>query len=390
MSIKELNELIDEIEWLNEDYKKTSKKRKEKILLKKKKKHQQRIKILIACGIPLSLIGLINLEIYLEKKLNNPYNGKNLKISSSSANIIKSEIEEKLNITIENNQIENYILLKAILENQKLTQEQKITASTELINIIEDNPYIEKEYAYNSLSTLTINYKERPSDTKESVLGEYTHGEIMYYSYSDIYIYSNICENVLEHELIHSLLTTNSNEDYITFIKEGLTELLNDEYFSKNPYIEFECYPYEILINKLLCEIVTEDTLLKAYTTGNIDILYNELLKIDKKTSPENFLQSINELLNNFKEGKEIVPDKVLELHNQLIKYFVYSKPKENNKDYQAFARYLELFDTLKEKEPYTSYLEIIETKGYISKIYFNKKIKNNPKNKIKKLTKNI
>ena len=97
------------------------------------KTNQKTKKLLIALGLPLSLVGLINLYLFLEKEINNPYRNNNLKITEAKAIKIKSKIEEELNINIDNNQLEEYALLNALLNNKKLTQEQRITISNNLI-----------------------------------------------------------------------------------------------------------------------------------------------------------------------------------------------------------------------------------------------------------------
>ncbi len=386
MSIEELNKLIDEIEWINEDYKRIRLKRKEERVFNKKKETKKiKRNIIASCCIPLSLVGLINLYLFLEKEINNPYRNNNLKITEEKALKIKSKIEQDLNIIIENNQIEEYLLLNAILENNNLTDKQKTTTCTKLINIIEDNPYIDKEYAYNSLLNVNIQYKERPTYKKKEVVGEYNNERILNYTYNDILIYNTDYENVLEHELIHCLLLTPKNDIFPCFITEGITELINDEYFSNNPYIELECYPFEILVIKMLCEITTEDIILKTYTTGNINILYNELLKIDRNTSPEKLIQELELLLNDFKENNKININQVKKLHNQLLKYFIYSKKLNQEKNSKVFSSYLKLFDCLKEKDPYYNYVKIIEENGYISKSYFNKDLTSNKEKNLKK-----
>ena len=384
MLIEELYKLIEEIENEKKEYENKPKNKK----IAKKKELINIKKLLIALGLPLSLVGLINLYLFLEKEINNPYQNNNLKITEAKAIKIKSKIEEELNINIDNNQLEEYALLNALLSNKKLTQEQRITISNNLIQIIEDNPYIDKEYAYNALSNLTIKYQERPTDVQEVILAQYEHGEIMNYSYNNILVYNTDYENVIEHELIHSLLVNLPNDKFPTFIIEGITELINDEYFSQNPYIEYECYPYEILVIKMLCEITREDTVLESYTKGNINILYKELLKIDKNTSPKEFINMIESLLDDYKENNTISVEKAKAIHKQLTRYFIRAKHQNSEKDFKVFANYLNLFDTIMDEESYTLYLKQIEKKGYIYRTYFNKNLVNcipSPKKVLKK-----
>ena len=60
----------------------------------------------------------------------------------------------------------------------------------------------------------------------------------MNYTYNNILVYNTDYENVVEHELIHSLLVNLPNDKFPSFIIEGITELINDEYQDKNDFWE--------------------------------------------------------------------------------------------------------------------------------------------------------
>ena len=372
MTIEEIYKLIEEIEKDNKEYEKLVQERKNKLAIKRKKQEiLKRIRILLTY-VPLSLTGLFTLSNYIDNIQNNIYNGNNLKITKEQSEQIKAKIEEELNITIKEEALEYDLILNALLENKNLTEEQKKESSKILLKIIENNPYIKKEVTYQSLRKLNIIHKERPNNIDESIMGKYDYSEYLNYIQSIIYIYDEErLDNILEHELIHCILMNFGNNNFPRFLTEGLTEQITIENFSDNPYIATECYPYEIVATKLLCEILTKDTVLKSYTIGDINIIYKELEEITPDINSRKFIKEIEKVITQFGNQQKPQPSNIYQLRNAFLKYFILSKKE---KDYSSFASNLQLFDTLMEELPYHEYLNRVEEGKYTKKTYFKKK----------------
>ena len=168
---------------------------------------------------------------------------------------------------------------------------------------------------------------------------------------------------------MHCLLINNESEQFPYFITEALAELLTNELFEKNPYIEKNIYPLEIVSLKLLFEILPEDIVIDSYTRGDINIIYDELTKLNPKIDSKAFISELNSLLYNFKTNYEVDAKQVISLHSIFESY--YNQTNKNEED-QAFKYYLELFDTLKSEKPLSTYLKIVKQK-YIPKCYINK-----------------
>ena len=159
MTIEELYKLIDEIEKDNLEYRNIVRDRKKRRIIKERKR---KIRKVLSYYIPLSLMGVMSLQTFVDSEINNIYDDNALKISEEKAYKIKETIETKLNMDIEEDELEEYLLLNAILKNLSLNQQEKQIICKEIINIIRINPYINKEQVYQALLKLKIFYMERP------------------------------------------------------------------------------------------------------------------------------------------------------------------------------------------------------------------------------------
>ena len=374
MNIEEINNQIKELELSNKEYEKIRLKKREQRLLKEKRKERTRK---IKLGLYLSLIGIINIQALQNYKKGNIFHSNKLAIESTKIDNIKSKIENELNIKIEDDKIENYLLLNAILENNKLSTNEKNITCNYLIPLIRDNPYLTKEFSYRALSNVDIIHRQRPIYTKESILAEYHHFELLYFYHNDISIYNNEYDNILEHELIHCLLSNYKNVCYPDFITEGLTELLTIEYYEDNNTENIVCYPYEVLLTKILCEIVTEDTVLESYTKGNMNLIYEKLKKLDDTKNPKEFINDLEKIIKDIHKGKKIDANKIEKLHYTLARYLLLSTNiNELEEKYVLYDYYLQLFDYIKEENPMEYYVKKSEKIPEISSTYFNKTLK--------------
>ena len=368
LSIEELNKLIDEIERTNLEYRYVIRDRKKKRIQNEKKRKTRKI---LSIGVPLSFMGIISLQTLIDTEAINIYEGNNLKISDEKIDELGDRIERRLNIDIDEDRIEEYLLLNAILENLNLTKQEKILIAKEIINIIEINPYLNKERVYQALLKLKVFYMDRPESKSKTTLGECITVNFLFLNINNVYIYSEESKNVLEHELIHILLICLENNDAPFFIKEGLTELLANEFFALNPYVITECYPFETLSVKMLCEIVGPDVILKAYTTGDMNELYDALYNVDPNINAKFFIKELDKVLEDSKKNKKVNKNELTDVIHCWNLYYLNS----DIADKETFYYYAYLFESLENNRPHTTYINRIKKNGYVQKTYYNKKI---------------
>ena len=143
------------------------------------------------------------------------------------------------------------------------------------ININKDNPYIDREEAYRSLRNVDVLYKCRPYFYDKTVQGAYFHER------ESIGIFEKDENNmILKHEGIHAIFCNGKTVNLPKYFKEGMTELLVNEYFENKPFVELENYPFEIAGVKMLCEVTSPDVVLQAFSTGNMDLIALDMAKI--------------------------------------------------------------------------------------------------------------
>ena len=366
MNIEEIYKLIEELEKTNKEYKnivdKRKEKRQKKELLIKRLKRTRRTLILS------TLLYLLTSSYYkqtINNRKNNLYTENTLKIENQEKEIIKKKIEDYYQIELLSN---DYYLLNSILENNNLTEEEKKITGDLLINIIEDNIYIKKESTYNSLRNLDIYHRKRLFFEKENIIGRYIYKILPYYI-NKIIIYKEDKGETLIHELIHAILMNEKNMYFPKFITEGMTELLTNEYYKKSPCIELNCYQYEIIAIKLLCEITSPNTVYQSFTTGNINILYDAIKKVNPKIDSKKLIDDIDELLY-LKTCNQDITTKTNKLIEEIKQLFLTSNSISNNSK-KTINYYLDILQTIKDKEWYTNYKKTINLES--PKLYFNK-----------------
>ncbi len=381
LSIEELYKLIDEIKKDEEEYKKIVQSRKE-FREFDTTLHLPRIMAYL-------VIFAIAANTVKEKLFSfNPFHNNKLIMSEKDKKEIISELEEKLDIAINKADEDDYILLNAVFNNSNLTQDQK-KEMFDLLPLIRDNDYIDKETFYDTLGNLKINYVERPDIFDEAVIGNY------FFLTNSISIYldreNDYNDEVLKHEKIHSLFT--SDVSFITkchFLTEGMTELLMNEYFGLTPFCEYENYVYEIALVKLLCELVGEDKVLEAYTKGSMTKIYNTLDSIyGNKGDSKELLTSLDEILDNYYNADYSFSKEELKmLIKKLENYFVDKKeellglneelPIEYDKRVKenAFYYYENLLLTATSNNHFADYSAFLRDVGILQKAYFSKELK--------------
>lgn len=201
----------------------------------------------------------------------NLFEGSSLVADSDDVLELTSLMEEEMEVTISEEFVDEYLVLNAVRENRHLNKEEK-EFFYRYIDLIKDNPYLDKERAYGSLLNFDILRMNRPETVNDDVTADYVFPD------RDIRLFTDDLEKKsLAHEGIHCLFVNEKTSCLPEFFREGMTELLSNEYFSDDPYIELESYPYEICAVRMLCELTSPDTVLKAFSLGDMSYIAEEI-----------------------------------------------------------------------------------------------------------------
>lgn len=306
--------------------------------------------------------------------MDNMFLGSDVCVSDARVKSVMKELCE-LGYAVEYDNM-NYLLLNAIHCNDNLTDDEKEFCCG-FIDMFNDNPYLDKERVYHSLLNLDISYKNRPYIYDDSVEGVYID------KFKSIGIFVDDPDKaVLGHEVIHCIC---ANDGCLpTFFVEGMTELLANEYFSDSPFIEFKNYPFEIYAVKMLCDTAGSDVVLKAYTTGDMNLVYEALASYSGTLDDAKKAIGIFEKLFLFLDGKsENLNFNNDEMTNDLFFYLnnvANAKYGDNTEEFN-FDRssyyynqilFLNIFDS-KSKDAISADLEEL---GVFCKPYFSSKLK--------------
>lgn len=299
---------------------------------------------------------------FVLKKWDNRFNDKRIEIMQ--------ELEDETGINTDDN--ENAYVLYAVLKNSNLEDWEK-NLLYDFDSMLKDNPYINLSRSYKALENLDIIYTTRPDEYKDTVYGVYNPDE------NTIRMFQNeeqVNIDILKHELIHSVFKYSYNS-LPDFFVEGTTEILANEYFSDFPFIETKTYPFEVEMVELLCDMVGSDTVLKAYTKGDMNIIILELAKTMGIKESHNFIIDIEDLFASFENGEKI--DKAeFERIMKNANSFIANKYKDNSDQIVADKLFYtqELLSNMLEDKPYECYWEFLEENGTFTKVYFNKDLK--------------
>ena len=279
------------------------------------------------------------------------------------------ELEEEVSKTIGKKITEedNTIVLGAVLNNKHLTEKEK-EIIYECDDLLEDNPYLIKSAAYNNLEKLDIKYNE-DADFGKEVLGVYIQGD------NEITIIKDNSENdTIHHELVHCIYSQHYYETLPKFFNEGMTELLTNEYFADNPFLEEKSYPFEITMIKMLCELVGEDIVLETYSKEDISILENAIKEKTNLSNPHEFIEYIDSVMTSLEEYKTIDEDKLSSIINVFDIY--YENYDKESIEYKMYKQNTTIMKFLKSSVPYSAYEYELMLNGYYVKPYFNKDLK--------------
>lgn len=297
----------------------------------------------------------------------NLFSNNDLIVSEVELNSIINNLEEELGIVIDDEDTEEYALLNAVCENDNLADKEK-DICYKTINLIKDNPYLDKEEAYRSLRNVDVSYKYRPFNYDKTITGVYL------YQYESIGIFEKDEDfNTLFHEIIHCIYSNEKTKNLPQYFKEGMTELLTNEYFSETPFLEATSYPFEIAAVKMLCEVTSPDTVLKAFSCGDMDIIAEEMSWITRDI--EEARSALNSLENIFLKAKD--SDSVNKLYQELstdalgvFRGIVNVKYAEGSLDRECYYYNEIVFSNLYYDFAYNGFRDNLEEQGNCYKDY--------------------
>ena len=334
------------------------------------KERLKTIRNLALAGTIVTMITNAGIKMVLNRDYGyNIYNDKNLKITEEEQDELVKILESESGRSNVDN--ERDLILTAVINNPNLDEYEKQTIYS-LIDLIEDNPYINKKTAYANLRDLDIINTTREEDIDENTVGRYLPAN------NTIEIYEeDVDQNILRHELIHCIFSNSHTFILPRYFNEGVTELLVDEYFTENPFVEDTSYPYEITMIKILCEMVGTDTVLETYSTGDMSIIYNKLTEIMDKESARDYLDLINKMFEDYIDEGKVSLDDMSSFLSMTNSYF---SLKDGNTFNEAYEYNKELIINMKNDLPENDYIFYVINNGYYKKAYFSSKLKEKTK----------
>lgn len=270
---------------------------------------------------------------------------------------------------------DSLLILEGAVENTNLTEDEKKIIYS-LTDVISDNPYLDEKEAYKSLRRVDIVYPDRGKDFAEDVLGTYNYTEELIRIFED-----NKNHDTATHELIHCLYTNKKTAGLPEYLYEGMTELLSNEYFSDSPFIEIGSYPFEIVMIKQLCEMVGSDNVLKTYSTGDMNIILNELSKTVSKEESEEFLTNVELVFKDYRENDHLTTDDYAKVLAYIDKYYEAKRPISGIITYDDVAReelysyYRGILELMTKEDSIVQYYYYLLDNGVKAKPYFSKKL---------------
>lgn len=335
---------------------------------------------------------LIAAQLYLQHNMYSPeereflndniYSGNNLNISGDELQGVVSSLEDELGISIADGCEDEYCILNSVLENPNLSDTEK-DVFYRVVQIINENPYVNREEVYSSLLNVDVLYKNRPFSFNKDVEGVYSH------EYESIGIFVDDPEyRVLIHEIIHCIFTNDNTINLPAYFSEGVTELLANEYFSETPFVELTNYPFEIAVVKMLCEVSSPEAVLEAYSTGDMSVVAKKIAEVSgDEESAMDALNMLDYTMKRFNgelgEGEETITDKD-EIINSFIPLFRdVVEAKYSDIDHSLVSYYYNeiLFANIFDEDPYNNYVDDLMEFGSDHKAYFSENLRNTLKN---------
>ena len=298
----------------------------------------------------------------------NPYQVTSLVMDSDDVDEMVRRLEDSFGVTVSEDNKDELLMLYSIFDNSNLSATEKNTFYG-YYSIILDNPYLNREEAYRSLSKVKVDYSDRDSSVAENVQGEYEFNGYTIHVYDKTYTNS-----VLLHEGVHCLFTNKNTAGLPTYFNEGMTELLVNEYFSFDPFYEGVHYPYEVAYVKMLSELVGSDTVLKAFSTGDFSLISNAVQKYNNTPFSTYKIFNIYEQAFFCEDKKDVCPYS----SDDAVKAYEYlgTIAKSAGKDTPEFKYFYELSGSIFKDNSPEYYANYMIEHGVLEKAYFSSDLK--------------
>ena len=218
-------------------------------------------------------------------------------------------------------------LLMESFDYNPLIKESDLEIASNLKQYISENSYLDYGSLYDDFASFGI----IDTDLTLGCIGGQKFNEFII-----IYDSSNWDElsykRILEHELVHRTGHLDN-----ALLNEGMTSLIVYEYMED--FKTTDGYYDQLLVTKILCELITPDKMLEAYSREDMNIIKNELLKLNPSTED---YQELMELLDQY--GHEMIEyskkDRVDEFFQskspqfkETLQPIIYSYIKDNLED---------------------------------------------------------
>ncbi len=293
-----------------------------------------------------------------------------LSIYLSIPQIGKREINDSYfdsQISIDNTE-QSTLLLHAVDENLNLTEEEK-EFLYQFKDLLEENPYLDCITTYQAMNELDIIYTTRGKEYPEKIVGIYIPSE----NVIKIFSKDNNLDTLI-HEIIHCIFMNQKEGNLPEFFIEGMTELLANEYFEENPFLEENSYPFEITMVKILCDIVGPDIVLKSYSTGNKELLEEAISNKLGSNSSSRLLDNIDQLFKKYESGIPISEEEIKAITTSIDPYY-HEKVEVDSIEYEMYLYNRSMIELLSTENPDIYYLFRLMSEGYYTKTYFSQKL---------------
>lgn len=291
----------------------------------------KKISVFIGAAILIGNTSLVNCNVYAEKEIIEEFN-------TSTSEQLKSIIDLNSNI-----------------------DEKYKDSIYDFSRYIDNNIYIDREELYDKFSSLEVE-----SITNVSYAAQFD-------KQNNSIIIAEGFDDSITHELFHFSMSNKCN-DYTSYLNEGMTLLLNNEYFPNRETQFVEYNDPRIITVKMLSEIITPEKMLESYTKCDQQIIKDELFKIVNNSKlADSLIRIMDEYCdiyasNNCDFGK--TNKETIKQRNEIINILNIYYQKRFNKNITDDILMNEYANRLKNGYNYA--------KNNIVKCYFNNTINNN------------
>lgn len=256
------------------------------------------------------------------------------KIFKIIENINKYYDVSSINLTAKDD-VEAVLLLKAVIDNNNLTEAEKQICYQFLPFYLDYND-LDWKGIYERLLTLDIDYSDKTVYVSDSSIKAATY----YPDYNYIICYNNE-KPILQHEIFHAIMPMSK---FPKAIKEGLVSTLTFEYFDDNSIKLVDTYQEYMALTKSFLSIIDNDLLVSLASYDDIYSFKDELKQEGTISSSE--INSLFDLLDSDLNTEERNDIAIILLDNfgflennkkaleNLRKFTLYNGNENENSDY--------------------------------------------------------